>query len=367
VLVKRCCFGPCLFAVSWSLMAPAPLAMAQSAAVALPTKGVSLEPAVSAAAPLDDAVCAPPCRKGYLCVRGNCVSACNPPCAPDETCTPQAECVAKAKPLNQVQAQQPSSKSSQAWRIDEDDNELGHDAGAASEDDRRNSLSHEGRWLHNGLYLRVALGLGWLWSYASDDTSTYSERHSISGFLLADDLALGGSPIPGLVIGGGVFSASAPAPKDAATASSIVTMVSPSGSPIGQGSVYITANVTTGSISTIQLGPFVDYYPNPKFGFHMLGATGLGILLWGKGTPGRGCADITTGGNTYHDCGPMTVPTKNDNGLGWSGLVGVGFEGFVSEQWSLGGMMRIMYSYGKVSDYTMTAFMPSLMFGATYN
>jgi hypothetical protein len=40
------------------------------------------------------AQCVPECRSGYVCVEGQCVSACNPPCAAGERCTAEAECVA---------------------------------------------------------------------------------------------------------------------------------------------------------------------------------------------------------------------------------------------------------------------------------
>lgn len=36
--------------------------------------------------------CQPACRKGYVCVKGACVSACNPPCATGERCTGTGEC-----------------------------------------------------------------------------------------------------------------------------------------------------------------------------------------------------------------------------------------------------------------------------------
>jgi hypothetical protein len=37
--------------------------------------------------------CAPPCRSSYVCVRGECVSSCNPPCGEGEKCTADGECV----------------------------------------------------------------------------------------------------------------------------------------------------------------------------------------------------------------------------------------------------------------------------------
>lgn len=38
--------------------------------------------------------CVPACRDGYICHQGQCVTACNPPCAEDEQCTAGAQCVA---------------------------------------------------------------------------------------------------------------------------------------------------------------------------------------------------------------------------------------------------------------------------------
>lgn len=40
--------------------------------------------------------CFPACRAGYLCHEGSCVSACNPPCAGNERCTAEAQCVPSA-------------------------------------------------------------------------------------------------------------------------------------------------------------------------------------------------------------------------------------------------------------------------------
>lgn len=39
--------------------------------------------------------CFPDCREGFTCVKGACVSACNPPCAAHERCTRDGECVSK--------------------------------------------------------------------------------------------------------------------------------------------------------------------------------------------------------------------------------------------------------------------------------
>lgn len=57
--------------------------------------------------------CVPACRSGYVCGRGTCVSACNPPCPTGQQCTGQGECTpvasapassAPAAPANPAQA-----------------------------------------------------------------------------------------------------------------------------------------------------------------------------------------------------------------------------------------------------------------------
>lgn len=55
-----------------------------------------------AVAPADDAAattCSPPCRSGYVCHEGACISGCNPPCPSNELCTPNGECVSRCNPV----------------------------------------------------------------------------------------------------------------------------------------------------------------------------------------------------------------------------------------------------------------------------
>src|SRR5262245_17242710 len=53
------------------------------------------EPAAPAQEPAAPAAptCEPPCRKGYFCRDGQCVSACNPPCPSGQICR-NRECIA---------------------------------------------------------------------------------------------------------------------------------------------------------------------------------------------------------------------------------------------------------------------------------
>src|SRR5688572_5363001 len=64
------------------------------AAAMLLAFSTNAQPAPTAA----PAECVPPCRAGYVCVQGACVSACNPPCAVGELCTSDGNCVASQPP-----------------------------------------------------------------------------------------------------------------------------------------------------------------------------------------------------------------------------------------------------------------------------
>lgn len=44
--------------------------------------------------------CYPPCRSGFTCYKGNCVSICNPPCPDGQKCTDSGECIPISQPLS---------------------------------------------------------------------------------------------------------------------------------------------------------------------------------------------------------------------------------------------------------------------------
>jgi hypothetical protein len=56
--------------------------------------------------------CFPACREAYICIEGQCVSACNPPCDPGEKCTAEGACVATEPPP--AQAAPPQAPPAQA-------------------------------------------------------------------------------------------------------------------------------------------------------------------------------------------------------------------------------------------------------------
>jgi hypothetical protein len=75
--------------------ATAPAQPAPAAAATAPTAPVETAPRPAPAPPAQVAsTCFPACRAGYLCHEGQCVSACNPPCAASEVCTSTGACEA---------------------------------------------------------------------------------------------------------------------------------------------------------------------------------------------------------------------------------------------------------------------------------
>lgn len=154
---------------------------------------------------------------------------------------------------------------------------------------------------HDGFYLRLALGLGYLSDSGSAKlTSANTFDYTLKGGGIATELLFGGTVIPGLVVGGGFQGGSFPKPK------------------IKSGSVEREFDATA-TISSV--GPFVDYYFNPRGGLHLQGFVGLGVI-------------------SARDDNNRTT-SNNPTGLALS--VGIGHDWFVSEQWSIGVLGRLQY------------------------
>lgn len=58
-----------------------------------PDTDVAAIPSIPKAETQQPKECFPLCRSGYVCQQGNCISACNPPCMPSQTCTDRGECL----------------------------------------------------------------------------------------------------------------------------------------------------------------------------------------------------------------------------------------------------------------------------------
>jgi hypothetical protein len=189
----------------------------------------------------------------------------------------------------------------------------------------------------------MAIGGGLLLAnFASDNSTDYggSVNGSFTGASLVGEFAMGGTPAPGLVIGGGIYWSAAPKPGR-----QNVDVAGP-----GSTNPVPSQNVAFGI-----LGPFVDYYIDPKGGWHIQGALGLG---------GVSIDDAQSN--------DKRVQPRKQGGFGF--MLGGGYEAWVANQWSLGGMLRLMYASTETNGsdsanrFKYEAWgVPELLFTATYH
>lgn len=181
---------------------------------------------------------------------------------------------------------------------------------------------------HDGFYLRLGLGPGYLNDTGKLSLAGTNFDFSVKGSGLVNEILLGGTPAPGLVIGGGFQSASFRHPT------------------VRLGDLSSDANqaVLVGSI-----GGFLDYYPDPIDGLHFQGFLGFATLS-SQDRQGRSS-------------------TRNPAGLALS--AGLGYEWFVSRDWSIGVLGRVQYVRAKLSEAdleeTDSVLVPGLLASFTYH
>jgi hypothetical protein len=166
---------------------------------------------------------------------------------------------------------------------------------------------------HDGFYFRFGIGpglaLATLSGSAPDDTS--------KGVNISTQLAVGWTPRPGWVLGVGTFPMVVP---------------SPSYDGINAGGQHVSAT-----------GPFVDYYLDPHKGVHFQGG-----LLFGLG---------------YLDGGDRASHV----GVGYGATVGGGYDVFVTDEWSVGAIVRVTaYRLYGVDD-AIRIVSPALLVALTYH
>jgi hypothetical protein len=203
---------------------------------------------------------------------------------------------------------------------------------------------------HDGFYLRMGIGVGRLAASFSADDSTQLGG-SVDGALahgaLVGELGIGGTPAPGLVIGGSIsFSGT----NDVTTHD-----LSVNGATV--------SDLSHQNASMGLFGPMVDYYIDPKLGWHVQGVLGLAWVNVSEG---------------IRDGRPVTSK-HNAGGLGFS--VGGGWEGWVGKQWSMGALLRLTYASAETNPdqnvprgsapverwaYKAISF-PELLFTVTYH
>jgi hypothetical protein len=166
-----------------------------------------------------------------------------------------------------------------------------------------------GARVHDGFYFRVAEGFG-----------VYDERLS-SGELLSgetvnarnrgiasvSDLAIGGTVAPGWVVGGGIYS---------------LDVVASTFRAEGGDAAAVPDELDPGLRALSVFGPFFDWYPNVRGGFHAQVALGFATL-----TP-RVFAHPATEKSEYV-------------ALGGALLIGTGYEWWVADEWSIGVLTQL--------------------------
>jgi hypothetical protein len=195
---------------------------------------------------------------------------------------------------------------------------------------------------HDGLYLRLGAGIGRL-AASFDSERSAQLGGSVEGTLAkgagAFELGIGGTPAPGLVIGGTL---------NASFSGDVTTQDLRVNGAVAPDIHYAQA-------ALVFLGPFVDYYIDAHLGWHVQGALGVAGF------------SLTEGQRGFNQVRSRT----ETGGLGFA--VGAGWEGWIAKQWSMGALLRLMYASVETNEndserwaYRALAF-PELLFTATYH
>ncbi|HEU4408507.1 MAG TPA: hypothetical protein VFS43_24810 [Polyangiaceae bacterium] len=197
---------------------------------------------------------------------------------------------------------------------------------------------------HDSFYLRLGVGPGFVSDPAKVEFGGLEGEATLTGVGAATEVALGGTVAPGLIVGGGIYSQLVVEPRANDAEISVFGL---------SGEVD---DVTFESFSFHLLGPFVDYYVDPRRGFHLQGSVGLGLL---------GVGDGEVDGNDN--------PALREHGsAGVGAMVGIGYDWWVSDRWSLGVLGRVSYAAmsGENDDeaeWSHRVLAPALLFTATMN
>lgn len=174
---------------------------------------------------------------------------------------------------------------------------------------------------HDGFYLHFDAGLG----YLSSSAEALGQEITYSGVTFPASLLLGGTVGP-VAFGGGFFTDYAPSPS-----------ASFNGTSVDLDNVDV-------DLYLIGLGLFADVYPDPKKGLHFLPFVGWGGL------------EASVEGN---------VGGSDPTGLILS--MGVGYDFWISNQWSAGVMGRFAYAPLSLNDVSYTTIAPALLGTITYH
>jgi hypothetical protein len=202
--------------------------------------------------------------------------------------------------------------------------------------------------VHDGLYVRLGIGAGYMLAPTEVSASGYDGEYEFSanGPAVALEFAVGGTVAPGLVMGGGIYGMSAPSAK--------ADDFKLNGEDVSD----LTGEWDMISVSLI--GPFIDYYFDDERGLHLQIAGGFASSSVSEGEfkTGEGSSD-----------------TDKETGSGFGTMLGFGFETWAGEQWSVGGLIRVLYADTTIeadlpgtdvqADWKTKSVIPGVLFTAT--
>lgn len=146
---------------------------------------------------------------------------------------------------------------------------------------------------HDGFYLRMGMGPGY-GRVVAEGAGSNDVKATYKGWGPAFELLLGGTLGSGFVLGGGFVGQDVSEPD----------------LEVESRSVNVSGTVEDQSLGILTIGPFIDWYPDPKGGAH------VGVMI-----------------------GPAEVGLQDDDGQSSTGLGGSLFGGYdfwIGDQWSLG-------------------------------
>ena len=196
---------------------------------------------------------------------------------------------------------------------------------------------------HDGFYLRLGFGVGFLGvTLKPEDDDIGDVEVKMNATAPAIEIALGGTPTPGLVIGGAISGLTVSEPEY----------------EIESGGQTEKGDAEDTTVTQSNIGVFIDYYFDPEGGFHAQGLLGLGVL--------QATYDGDSDTDDWTATGPMVA-------------LGLGYEGWVGDQWGLGGLARLTVASlssdesppidGEAHeiDTKATVITPAILFTATFH
>lgn len=157
---------------------------------------------------------------------------------------------------------------------------------------------------HDGFYGRFGLGFSGFGDTVALEGpgDSFRDYALVTGFSTVSELAIGGTIKNGFVLGGGLYAASIETPF------------------VFEGNGRPLPSEFRRPDSFAILGIMGDFYPNPRRGLHMQGALGVAALT-----------GLNPGGSLWSD---------RHVAVGAGAMLGIGYDWWVGEQWSIGVLAR---------------------------